>query len=353
MAPLFAERRIGLPHHRRALCSFCLSGPHAPLTLGRYWRALIFSPLGSRLCALANYGAWRDHPCVAAARGLTAGLMAGVARAITGCAEGLKKQREIDRLTEEIQGLRQTLRNQERQAIEGIFGSATPSAKRPVKANTLPAQEPKRKGARPGPLGVGRQGFEASQAERVVEGAAEVGERCPDCNAPLEEKGTDSRLVLDSRPVTAEWVLYRLPKHHGPRCRRTFQPRTPAVLPKSLDGNQRIATATTMHYLHGIPLGRVCEQTGLSPGSLVELCHRVARLCAGMPDHLIAAYRQAPVKHADETGWRTNGHHGDAWLFATPRLSLFLFRQTRARQRAPAGCRPGLAARLTRRRSLP
>jgi hypothetical protein len=23
-----------------------------------------------------------------------------------------------------------------------------------------------------------------------------------------------------------------------------------------------------MHYLHGIPLGRVCEQTGLGPGSL-------------------------------------------------------------------------------------
>jgi transposase len=41
-------------------------------------------------------------------------------------------------------------------------------------------------------------------------------------------------------------------------------------------------------------------------------------------------YRKAPVKHADEISWRTNGHHGDAWLFATPRLSLFLFRQTRA-----------------------
>jgi transposase len=74
----------------------------------------------------------------------------------------------------------------------------------------------------------------------------------------------------------------------------------------------------------------VCEQTGLGPGSVVEVFHRVARLWAGLPDRLIQEYRQAPVKHADETGWRTKGKNGDAWLFATPQLSLFLFRQTRA-----------------------
>jgi hypothetical protein len=130
--------------------------------------------------------------------------------------------------------------------------------------------------------------------------------------------------------VQAERLLYRLPKRYCPRCRRTFQPRAPAVLPKSLYGNQLLATATTMHYLHGIPLGKVCDQTGLGPGSLVEIFHRVARVFAGIPDRLIQEYRQAPVKHADETSWRTLGKNGYAWLFATPRLSLFLFRQTRA-----------------------
>ena len=83
-----------------------------------------------------------------------------------------------------------------------------------------------------------------------------------------------------------------------------------AVLPQSLYGNQLIATATTRHYLHGIPLGRVCEQTGLDPGSVVEVCPRLARLFAGVPDRLLQEYRQTPVKHADEPGWRTNGHNG-------------------------------------------
>jgi transposase len=49
-----------------------------------------------------------------------------------------------------------------------------------------------------------------------------------------------------------------------------------------------------------------------------------------MPARLIEEYRQAPGKQAEETGGRTNGHHGDAWLFATPRRSLCLFRQPRA-----------------------
>jgi transposase len=250
--------------------------------------------------------------------------------AINGCAECLKKQREIDRLTEELQRLRQKLRYQERQATEGFFGSATPSAKRPVKANTPPPKVPQRKGARPGHPGVGRHAFDASHAERVVDIAPAVGNRCPACDARLADKGTACRAVLESYPLKAERVLYRSPKQYCPRCRRTFQPRTPAILPKSLYGNQLLATATTMHYLHGIPLGKVCEQTGLGPGSVVEVFQRVARLFASIPERLIQEYRRAPVKHADETGWRTNGHNGYAWLFATPRLSLFLFRQTRA-----------------------
>ena len=42
------------------------------------------------------------------------------------------------------------------------------------------------------------------------------------------------------------------------------------------------------------------------------------------------AYRDAPVKHADETGWRNDGHSGYAWLFCTRLLSIFLFKNTRS-----------------------
>jgi hypothetical protein len=37
---------------------------------------------------------------------------------------------------------------------------------------------------------------------------------------------------------------------------------------------------------------------------------RVAHLFGGIPDQLIQEYRQAPIKHADETGWHTHGQNG-------------------------------------------
>jgi len=53
-------------------------------------------------------------------------------------------------------------------------------------------------------------------------------------------------------------------------------------------------------------------------------------LLAPAIDKLIEEYRQAPVKHADDTSWRTDGQNGYAWLFCTPRTSLFRFRKTRS-----------------------
>jgi hypothetical protein len=91
-----------------------------------------------------------------------------------------------------------------------------------------------------------------------------------------------------------------------------------------------MANAAVMHYLHGIPLGRVCEQLQANPGSLIEGFHRIAHLLTPVLSKLIELYRQSLVKHADETGWRTNGKNGYVWLFATDTISLFLFRQTRS-----------------------
>jgi hypothetical protein len=143
----------------------------------------------------------------------------------------------------------------------------------------------------------------------------------------------------------AERVRYRRPKRSCAPCRRTFQPRASAVLPQSRYGHQLSATTTTIHDRHGIPRGRVCDQTGLGPGSLVELFHRLARLLAGIPDQLVVEDRQAPVKHADETGWRTHGTTGDAWRYSTP--SPGAMPPAAGGQRAPTRLRQDLAAWLS------
>src|SRR5919198_853266 len=102
MGPLLAELCIRLRRQPHALCSFCLSCPQLPIILALSWLALGRVHRGPRLCALASHGAASHRPRVATARGLAAGPMVGVVRAINGCAECLTKQREIDRLTEAL-----------------------------------------------------------------------------------------------------------------------------------------------------------------------------------------------------------------------------------------------------------
>lgn len=250
--------------------------------------------------------------------------------AINGCPECLKKQRRIDQLTEQVERLKSKLRYQERKAHEGFFGSSTPSAKVPVKADASKTKPKKKKGAQAGHKGAGRKSFDAAQADLVIEVEHDLNGDCPLCGGPLDDKDVEQRMVVESRPVRAQKILYRLPKKYCPRCRRSFRPRAPSVLPKSLFGNQLISTAVLMHYFHGVPLGRVCQQIGIEPGSLVEIFHRLARLPAKVPDKLIEQHRQSPVKHADETGWRTNGKNGYVWLFATEKISIFQLRKTRS-----------------------
>ncbi len=249
---------------------------------------------------------------------------------INSCPECLKKQRQIDALQEENQRLKQKLRYQERKAQEGFFGSSTPSSKIPVKPNAREEQRRKPKGARPGHLGRGRPGPDLVEGQQRGTVVAPIGDRCPQCGSPFVDKGYTERLVMESAPLRATPVIYWLSKRYCPRCRRTFQPSAPGVLSKNLYGNQLLANAVALFYLNGIPLGRVCEQLQVNPGSLIEGFHRMAHLLAPVLPKLIQLYRQSPVKHADETGWRTDGQNGYVWLFATPSISLFVFRQTRS-----------------------
>lgn len=251
----------------------------------------------------------------------------------TYCEECFNKQREIDYLKEEIQRLKQRLCYKERKEQEGFFGSSTSSAKIPVKANTSGKQS-KPKGAQQGPKGNGRKAITESDADCIETIESVAGDRCPNCGNPLTEKGIENRIVFDSRPLKMQRILYRLPKKYCAHCRKTFQPQTPGVLPRGLYGNQLIATVSAMHYLHGIPMGRICEQIGIGAGSLVEVFHNLARLFVpkafGIVQKLIEEYKISPVRHADETGWRINGKNGYVWLFATEKISIFLFRKSRS-----------------------
>ncbi|MFB0525806.1 MAG: IS66 family transposase [Phycisphaerae bacterium] len=247
---------------------------------------------------------------------------------MTYCKQCLRKQRKINELEEEIASLRSKLRYQERTAKEGFFGSSTPSSKLPVKPNSRKEHQRNRGGGKPGHQGHGRSSIcerDADKTERVG-----VSNTCPDCGTTLEDKGTRNRTVMDCQPVRMKKVLYHLERKRCPKCKKLISARAPGVLAKCLYSNQLLAYVAVQHYIYGNTLGQIEKQTGVGYSSLVDAMHQLSKRLKDVPKVLIEAYRQAAVKHADETGWRTDGNNGYAWLFCTPDISIFRFRGSRS-----------------------
>ena len=150
---------------------------------------------------------------------------------INTCQQCLEKQREIDRLTEENQRLRAKLAHQKRKDQEGFFGSSTPSAQVPVKANSTEENHQQRGGAKPGHIGHGRQQHAEQEVDCIR--TVSVDPLCPSCHAELVTKDVRQRSVLDIDPTTVKRVLYRLERKECPCCGVTLQATAPGVLPKS------------------------------------------------------------------------------------------------------------------------
>jgi transposase len=146
----------------------------------------------------------------------------------------------------------------------------------------------------------------------------------------LNIKKTQDRTVIESEPTKPKKILYHLTHRECTLCHHVFRAKAPGVLPKALYGNQITAQMVVMHYFHGIPMGRICEMTGINLGSLVDLFHRLSIYFAPVMDLLREQYRLSSAKHAPETGWRNDGQSGYAWLLCTPETSLFSFQNTRS-----------------------
>jgi len=246
------------------------------------------------------------------------------------CRGCLDKQRQIDELKAELVRVKARLRYQERTAREGPFGSSTPSARIPIKASSLPERQQRRGGGKPGHPGHGRQAVAVDAGEPAE--TIRLPDACPHCGARLQILGSKRRALIDCQPIRMIRRVLRLQRKRCPRCRRVFQAHAPGVFPKSLYGNQLLAHVAVQHYVYGVTLGQLERQTGIGYSSLVQALHGLARRLAPVLVPLRRRYRRARVKHADETGWRTDGKNGYAWLFATPKLSLFRFRKTRSAQ---------------------
>jgi transposase len=248
--------------------------------------------------------------------------------AMTYCKGCLKKQKKIKELEEEVACLKDKLSYQRRTAKEGFFGSSTPSSKVPVKPNSSTKHQRNRGGGKPGHEGHGRSSIceqDADDVERIG-----IDNVCPDCGNALEDKGVRARTVIDCQPIKMKKIVYHLQRKRCPKCKKVISAKPPGVFAKCLYSNQLLAYVAVQHYIYGNTLGQIEKQTGVGYSSLIDAMHQLAKRLRDIPESLIQLYRDSPLKHADETGWRTDGQNGYAWLFCTPDVSIFRFRRTRS-----------------------
>lgn len=244
------------------------------------------------------------------------------------CPGCFEKQLRIDELQDEVIRLKQKLRYEERKTKDGYFGSSTPSSKKPFKET---AQETVKKngGGHLGHKGHGREKISPEQADETKE--IVIGNKCPHCKGTLINKSFIERSVIDSVLLRVKKILYLCQKKYCPRCKKTVSAKPP-VLPRAFYGNQLIAQALYLYYGQLIPLGRIVEIMGedVSTANLHAVFQRLSRIWKPAVDRLIKQYRKEPVKHADETGWRSDGNNGYAWLFCSPNISIFRFEDNRS-----------------------
>lgn len=164
---------------------------------------------------------------------------------------------------------------------------------------------------------------------------------CPGCGAPLAG-GTikRSREVIEVPNPTIVVTEHVYLERRCPDCGKRCVPAPELggiVAGQSRLGNRLVSLLAVLREDGRLPLATIQTllQTlyglDLSVGAVVGAVQRVATAGQAALADLEEQIRASPVVHADETGWREDGHNGYIWTFSTPHHRLFV-RDTREKR---------------------
>jgi len=245
------------------------------------------------------------------------------------CEGCFDKQREIDRLNEEVQQLRLKVCANQRKSAVGFFGLSTPSSQIPVKQNSLAENQARSGGATKGHRGVGRQVFSKDEADerRIAKVEAAT---CAECACGLRRQSSNERGIYEIERERIKKIHYELERKICPKCRQIVSGRVRNAFARVALSNELVVEVAEQHYVLGRTLGQIAERFGINYSTLADSLKRVGKLLEPSLERLKTDYRASPMRHADETGWRTDGGNGYSWYFGSKNVSLHLFRDTRS-----------------------
>ena len=201
--------------------------------------------------------------------------------------------------------------------IAQLEGLAKPSGPRRMpglkpKADRKPAQ-PKLP-RKPRPHGFARARMTPTQrVEHTVD-------QCPDCGTRWSGGWAQrTREVIDLPQVPVQVTEHVYIARTCPRCRRHWTPRAATddvALGKQRLGVNIISLIAALREEARLPVRTIrwyldaVHGLRLSLGAIVAATHQVARKAQAVVAGIVERIRGSPVVHADETGWREDGHNG-------------------------------------------
>ncbi len=209
----------------------------------------------------------------------------------------------------------------------------------PAPTGAAPAVAPpkRRPGGQPGHPPHLKQLLPPERVQRVV---PLVPTTCRHCQRPLPDQAgpadpPPTRYQVADLPL--QLVAITEYQAHARTCSRCGR-RTRAELPAEARNSIRPRLAALFAYLVGRQhlskrgVEELSEEVlGLpvSLGTVANLEQELSAALASAHDEAVAALRQAPVKHLDETGWTQAGVKRWLWVAATAQVAVFLIHQLR------------------------
>jgi len=213
-----------------------------------------------------------------------------------------------------------------------VADPSTPSGQIPIYTKP-PARKRKGKpGAKPGHKGTCRKPpvrIDRHQDHRLT--------CCPDCGGPLQRcQRSRKRIIVDIpveiQPEATEHTIHR---DYCAACKRHVEPVVPDAMPKATIGHRAVALTAWLHYGLGVTIDQIVEimgyhlQTRLTPGGMVAMWHRLARILESWYEQIGEQARHSAVLHADETGWRVQGQTYWLWCFTSQETCFYLIDRSR------------------------
>jgi len=228
-----------------------------------------------------------------------------------------------------------------------VFKANRKKEKHEEQASFFQSTAQKKPGGQLGHKGYGRKISEQIDKELHIFAVC-----CPTCNGKLNRAKTTVCHTVEDIPAPQQQqtiTKYEIEKQWCKTCKKEIVVTPKEVIPGSRLGLNLIMQVLIWKYFCRIPLNiivtllEITYDMHISAGTLVLMLQKTSQYFDKPYNQILKEIRAAPVKHADETGWRVNGINNWCWAFLKQNAVYYTIEETRGKgipERILKNCHP-------------